>query len=128
MLAMAKLLIVDDDKDGRDALCQFLVGKGHEVECVSNGREALAAILAGLPDLIILDIFMPEMDGVGLLEVLRSYLRLQALPVIVLTGLPDSPLVDHARYLKVNAILIKGKATFEEILAAVTQELHRAPK
>lgn len=122
------ILIVDDDRDGRDALCQFLRRAGYEVECVSDGRDALAAVLARKPDLIVLDLFMPQMDGGGLLEILRSYLRLQSLPVIVLTGLPDSPLVERARFLKVNTILVKGKATFEDILRAVQQELPRAPK
>lgn len=124
---MAQLLIVDDDKDGRDALCQFLGRSGHKVDCVSNGREALMSVLSRSPDLIILDLFMPELDGSSLLEVLRSYLRLQSLPVIVMTGLPDSPLAERARTLKVNAILIKGKATFEDIRQAVQQELVRAP-
>lgn len=124
---MAHLLIVDDDRDGREALCQFLERSGHEVECVGNGREALVTILGRSPDLIILDLFMPEMDGLSLLEVLRSYLRLQTLPVIVLTGLADTPLAERARHLKVNAILVKAKATFEDILQAVQQELSRAP-
>ena len=124
---MANLLIVDDDRDGRDALCQFLVRSGHDVQCVADGREALRAILGIPPDLVILDLFMPDMNGTSLLEVLRSYLRLQSLPVIILTGLSDSPMVDHARQLKVNAILVKGKATFEDILGAVKQELIRLP-
>lgn len=125
---MASVLIVDDDRDGRDALCEFLKRAGYQVECVSDGRDALAAVLARTPDLIVLDMFMPQMDGSGLLEILRSYLRLQSLPEIVLTGLPDSPLVERARFLKVNAILVRGKATFEDILRAVQQELPRAPK
>ena len=124
---MASILIVDDDADGRDALCQFLQRAGYQVECVSDGRDALAAVLARTPDLIVLDMFMPQMDGGGLLEILRSYLRLQSLPVVILTGLPDSPLVERARFLKVNAILVKGKATLEDILRAVQLELPRAP-
>lgn len=85
------------------------------------------AVIDNPPDLIILDLYMPEMDGGTFLEVIRSYLRLQALPVVILTALPDSPMVERARHLKVNTILIKAKATFEEILEAVQQELHRLP-
>lgn len=124
---MASLLIVDDDVDGREVLCRFFEKAGHRVLCVSNGKEALSAVLGKLPDLLLLDLYMPEMDGAGLLEVLRSYLRLQSLPVVILTALPDSPMVERARHLKVNAILYKGKATFEEILATVEQEVHRVP-
>ena len=124
---MAYLLIVEDDVDNRQALCKSMERVGHEVACVGNGQEALASILARRPELIILDLFMPEMDGPSLLEILRSYLRLQSLPVIVLTGAPDSPQVDRVRSLKVNAILTKAKATHEEIAQAVAQELHRVP-
>jgi CheY-like chemotaxis protein len=124
---MPYILVVEDDTDNRDALCQGLTKMGHEAACVSNGREALGSILTRMPDLVILDLMMPEMDGPSLLEVLRSYLRLQALPVIILTALVDSPMVDRARHLKVNAILAKGKATFEEIGEAIRQELHRLP-
>src|SRR6478735_11036172 len=108
---MASLLIVDDDVDGMEALCAYLSKAGHTVECVPNGREALMAVIGRPPELIILDMFMPEMDGGNFLEIIRSYLRLQSLPVVVLTGLPDSPMVDRARHLKVNTILVKGKAT-----------------
>jgi CheY-like chemotaxis protein len=125
---MAYLLVVDDDIDGRDALCRFLTKAGHEVDCVGDGREALGHIIAHTPDLIIMDLMMPVMDGPSLLEILRSYLRLQALPVIVMTALAEGPMVERARHMKVNAMLVKGKATLEEILQAVTQELHRLPK
>ena len=72
----------------------MLETRGHATKCIPNGREALASIITAPPDLVVLDLFMPEMDGPGLLEVLRSYLRLQALPVIIWTGLPDSPMVE----------------------------------
>src|SRR5687768_5554652 len=124
---MAYLLIVEDDVDSREPLCRMLESAGHEVACTSNGQEALASILARRPDLIILDLFMPQMDGPSLLEILRSYLRLQSLPVIVITGAPDSPLVERVRHLKVNTIFAKAKATHEEIQQAVTDQLHRVP-
>jgi hypothetical protein len=50
-----------------------------------------------------------------------------ALPVVVLTGLPDSPMADRARNLKVSAILIKGKASLEDIRRAVEDSILRLP-
>ena len=123
---MADLLIVDDDADGRDALCQFLELKGHRVRCVSNGQEALQAILDKLPDLVILDLLMPEMDGPSLLEILRSYLRLQALPVVVFTGLPDSPMLERARQLNAKTVLVKSQSTFADIEEAVREEVGKS--
>lgn len=125
---MAYLLVVDDDFDSRDVLCRFLTRAGHECIAAPNGREAMESILARTPDLIVLDLLMPEMDGPSLLEILRSYLRLQTMPVVVLTGLGDSPTVDRIRALRVNAILVKGRASLDDVLKAVEMELPRMPR
>jgi len=124
---MAKILIVDDDEDTRESMGTFLLGAGHTVAGVPNGREALAAILADLPDVILLDLLMPEMDGPSFLEVVRSYLRIRSLPVVVLTGLTDSPMIDRARALSVNSILVKGKASPEDIEKELEAALIRHP-
>ena len=126
-LCMASILIVEDAADACEPLAKFLEKNGHDVTCVANGREALAAVLSKVPDVVVLDLLTPEMDGPSFLEVVRSYLRLQSLPVVVLTGLTDSPMVDRARYLKVNSILAKGKATLEDVQRAVEEAVHRLP-
>lgn len=120
-------MIVDDSQDSCESLARFLQTAGHQVTCVTNGKEALSHVLASVPDVVLLDLFMPEMDGPSFLEVVRSYLRLQSLPVVVLTGLPDSPMVDRAQTLKVNSVLMKGKATPEEIKHALEEAAVRAP-
>jgi len=124
---MASILIVDDDRDARESLAAFLQTAGHYAKCVPNGREALATLLADLPDAILLDLIMPEMDGPSFLEVVRSYLRIQSLPVVVLTGLSDSPMIDRARALHVNSILVKGKATPDDILKEIEAALIHHP-
>jgi CheY-like chemotaxis protein len=120
---VAHLLVVDDDADAREVLCKYLAKVGHEADCASDGREALGSILARPPDLIILDICMPDLDGAGFLKALRSYLGMPELPVVVLTGVPDSPLVERARMLTVNSVLVKGTATPQDVLDAVEQAL-----
>lgn len=124
---MPKILIVDDSADSRETLAAVLENAGYTVTCVPNGREALAQVLTDLPDVVLLDLLMPEMDGPSFLEVVRSYLRIQSLPVVVLTGLGDSPMIDRARALKVNSILVKAKATPEDILKAIEEALVRYP-
>lgn len=88
---MANVLIVEDAYDGTEALATFLRKAGHQVTLAGNGKEALAAVLQSTPDVVLLDLFMPELDGPTFLEIVRSYLRMFSLPVVVLTGLPDSP-------------------------------------
>jgi CheY-like chemotaxis protein len=124
---MAKILIVDDNTDDSATLAIFFRKAGHQITCVPNGREALTQVLSDTPDVILLDLILPEMDGPSFLEVVRSYLRIQALPVVVITGLVDSPMIDRVRALKVNSILVKVKATPDDILKALEQALIRMP-
>jgi CheY-like chemotaxis protein len=124
---MARILIVDDNADERETLAVLFRKAGHRVVCAPNGREALSLVLHRLPDVVLLDLLMPEMDGPSFLEVVRSYLRIQCLPVVVLTGLGDSPMIDRARALRVNAILVKAKATADDILKALEEAVHRYP-
>jgi CheY-like chemotaxis protein len=116
-------LIVDDDADSRDLLRRSLERADHECTCAHNGREALAAILGRTPDLVVLDLLMPEMDGADLLVVLRSYLRLQGLPVVVLTAAPDSPQASRAKQLGISAFLPKALVTLEQINRVVADNL-----
>jgi CheY-like chemotaxis protein len=124
---MASVMIVEDTLDSCEPLQLYLEKAGHKVACYQNGKDALVAVITKPPDVVVLDLLMPEMDGPSFLEVVRSYLRLQSLPVVVWTGLGDSPMVDRARTLKVNSILIKGKATFEDIQRAVEEAAVRQP-
>lgn len=120
---MAYLLVVEDDTDARDVLCRFLTRAGHEVSGAPNGRDALQSILARTPDVIVLDLLMPEMDGTDLVEILRSYLRLRSVPVVVVTAAPESPEAFRAKRQKVNAILTKGVATLDEVHRAIVEAL-----
>jgi len=122
---MAKILIVEDDADTRESMAVVLQGRGHTATCVPNGREALMAVLADPPDVVLLDLLMPEMDGTSFVEVLRSYLRVRTLPVVVLTGVIGSPMAERARALKVSAILVKGRATSDDIVKAVEEAATR---
>jgi CheY-like chemotaxis protein len=124
---MAKLLLVDDTPGSIEPIAKHLGDAGHAVTCVPNGREALVSVLADLPDVILLDLVMPEMDGPTFLEIIRSYLRLQALPVVVLTAMDDSPMIARVQALKVNSVLVRGKASLEEIQRAVEEAAVRVP-
>jgi CheY-like chemotaxis protein len=124
---MARILIVDDVEDARESLGVLLRDAGHTVVCVPNGRDALMQVLSDKPDVILLDLMMPDMDGPSFLEVCRSYLRLQSLPVVVLTALSDSPMIDRIQAMKVNTILVKGRAMPDDIRKAVEEALIRLP-
>ena len=121
---MAYVLVVDDHMDAGETVAALLRKRGHRAIAVRNGRDALVYVTADTPDLIVLDLLMPAMDGVMFLEVVRSYLRLQKLPVLLMTAYPESPQVERAVKLGVLGVYRKGN-DFNALLDAVEQ--HTSP-
>jgi two-component system KDP operon response regulator KdpE len=123
---MGSVLIIDDEPDSREAVSRFLTKAGYSVRSAPNGRDALMALATTLPDVIVLDMLMPEMDGVTFLGVVRSYLNWSNLPVIVLTAYPDGPHIDRARDYGVKRIFRKADYRLNDLLACI-EELVRNP-
>jgi len=84
---MAKILIVEDDESQRFLYQEELQEEGHDVVLAKNGKEALKCLEGTLFDLIILDIRMPEMDGIEALGKITS--RYKKIPVILHTAYPE---------------------------------------
>jgi PAS domain S-box-containing protein len=82
----ARILLVDDNADMRDYVKRLLVAQQYEVEAVSDGLEALSAIRQQMPDLVLTDVMMPNLDGFGLLQALRSEPQTQEIPIILLSA------------------------------------------
>lgn len=116
---MTDVLLVDDDPDSTEIMARVLRKRGHEVRCVPDGREAISALTARTPDVVILDAMMPEMDGISFLEVIRCYLRWQNLPVILLTAYPDGRHIRRAIELGVRKTFLKADYDMSELVAHV---------
>jgi CheY-like chemotaxis protein len=86
---IARVLVVDDDDSIRSLLQQELGDAGYLIEEASNGKEALAKVRANRPDLIILDIMMPEMNGFDVAAVLKNDPQTMDIPIIVLSIVQD---------------------------------------
>ena len=84
---MSKILLVDDEKDILLTLTKRLVSQGYIVITADNGYDAIALAKSKAPDLIILDILMPQMDGGEVAEKLRNDPKTENIPVIFLTAL-----------------------------------------
>ena len=83
------ILVVDDDPDARDFFVTVLEDNGYATVSARDGNEALDRIGENLPDLVTLDITMPEKSGVGVYRKLREDEALKAIPVIIITGVSD---------------------------------------
>ncbi len=86
---VSTVLVVDDEPRGRELLEDLLTPQGHHLVFAGNGQEALAMAMVHTPDLILLDVMMPGMDGFEVCRWLRADERLREVPVVMLTALDD---------------------------------------
>jgi CheY-like chemotaxis protein len=102
-----RIVVADDDPVSRGLIRDVLEPEGYEVFEASNGEEALSAVAQTRPDLILLDIQMPLLDGYGVLESLRGDVRFRDIPVAAVTALAMAS--DRARALSCgfNAYITK---------------------
>jgi adenylate cyclase len=89
-LAGGRVLVVDDDRVNRMLLTRSLEREGHRVRCAENGAEALELLHDDPCDVVLLDIVMPELDGVSVLEHVKGDPALQDVPVIMISGVDDT--------------------------------------
>jgi CheY-like chemotaxis protein len=127
MYPMPTILVVDDTTLAREAVAKLLEYEGFKVLRAKHGRDAWAMMYDHAPDLVVLDLMMPEMDGVTLLRMIRNSDRWQSLPVIVLTGVSeDQFLIQRARELTIQELIPKDSFGFEDLLVRVKQHLPKA--
>ncbi len=86
---MAHILIVDDDSDIKELMEFFLQKKGHEVTTACDGNNALEILETIKPDLIVMDMLMPGMDGIRTIEELNKNQAIRDIPVIMVSGARD---------------------------------------
>ena len=87
---MKRILMVDDDRDFCEATAIFLESKGYEVTVAYDGKEGLEKIRTIQPDLVILDVMMPEMNGYDVCVIMKADSNLKKIPVILLTGVGEA--------------------------------------
>ena len=120
---MANILVVDDELGIRDLLSEILNDEGHNVEVAENAAQARAARLRDRPDLVLLDIWMPDTDGVTLLKEWSSTGAL-TMPVIMMSG--HATIETAVEATKIGALAFLEKPiTLQKLLKAVEQGLMR---
>lgn len=120
---MANILVVDDELGIRDLLFEILNDEGHAVELAENAAQARAARFASQPDLVLLDIWMPDTDGVTLLKEWAGA-GLLNMPVIMMSGHATVDTAVEATRIGAHAFLEKP-ITMQKLLKAVEQGLNK---
>ena len=106
---MTKIVVADDDRMFRKAAETTLLRQGYAVTTASDGEEALQLIRSERPDIIVLDLIMPKLQGFDVRQVLKQDSITAAIPVIVLSSLPQEQ--DKQEALDLGAVAYFSKAT-----------------
>ncbi len=125
---MAKLLVVEDDQFLLDLYCDLLSGEGYEVDRAVNGTEAFEKMSKEQYDLVLLDIMLPEKDGITVLKELTENQRKKVGQVVLLTNLNQEALINEGFSLGVVGYLIKSALAPDQVLSEVRSFLDAGKK
>lgn len=123
---MAKILLVEDDVILVEMYQAKFELEGHEIRVATNGEECLKVVEDFVPDLILLDILMPKLNGFHVLKELKKRSKLRSVPVILLTNLGEAEVdmnKELATALGVADYLIKSHHTPDEVVAKAVKAL-----
>jgi two-component system cell cycle response regulator DivK len=113
-----RALVVDDYVDAREMYAEFLSFKGFEVVQAENGLQAVAQATSLLPDFILLDLALPDIDGIEVTRRLKKAPETAAIPIIMLTANAQPRMLEEARKVGCAAVVVKP-CTPEELLEIV---------
>ncbi len=121
-----RVLVVEDEQTSRDLLERLLSGQGWDVDTAVNGLDALDRIHKLSPDLVLLDLMMPELDGFGVLEQMRSVEETREIPVVVVTAMDLSQQQQSELRNQATNVIHKGGRDSKAMLQRVSAALQDA--
>jgi two-component system CheB/CheR fusion protein len=116
-----RVLVVDDDKDSADSLARLLRLGGHDAQVAYTGPIALLMIEKQKPDVVLLDIGLPQMDGYQVARKLREQPATQDLPIVAVTGYGQASDIERSKAAGMNLHLVKP-VSVEDILTLLRQQ------
>jgi len=125
MADKAKVLVVEDEEILLTALKEELNTGGYEVEGAVDGEDGLVKVKTFHPQLILLDLVMPKMDGMEMLQKLKADAEVRDIPVVILTNLSDYDRISEALSLGAMDYLVKANYKLEDLLDKVKTVLSR---
>lgn len=123
---MTKIAIIEDDPVINQMYRMKFEADGFEVQLADNGNRGVALVEKFQPDMILLDLQMPEMGGAEALEIIRSHDWGKHIPVIILTNLGEEESPKHLRGLGIDSYIVKADLTPRQVASRVKEALERA--
>ena len=121
-------MVVEDDKFLRELFVRKLFSSGFTVENASDAKEAFAVLERWKPDLILLDLMLPDIDGFEILARLKKDERFVAIPVFILSNLGEQKDIDRAMNLGAQGFMVKVNFNLEDIVSRVQEVLNGIKK
>jgi len=118
-----KILIVEDDEFLRSLNAKRLETEGFEVIVAVDGQEAIAKLAEIKPDLIFLDLLLPNVDGFEVLTKIKQDESTKAIPVIVFSNLGQPEDIEKAKKLGANDFMVKANFTLDDVIQKIKQVL-----
>ncbi len=118
-----KILMVEDDAALANVYRLRLQTEGFDFRQVANGEDALSAATEYKPDLILLDVMMPKMNGFDVLDLIRKTPETSSVKVVMLTALSQESDIERARALGVDDYLIKSQVVIADVIAKIREQL-----
>ena len=118
-----KIVIAEDDKFISEMYIAKLSAEGFDVEYAQDGQEAIEKICEIQPDIVLLDILMPKLNGIEVLKRIRADKKVKNTPVIVLTNANEKDHISKAMEMGANDYLIKASFTPDEIVSKIKENL-----
>ncbi|MFA6397842.1 MAG: response regulator [Candidatus Paceibacterota bacterium] len=112
---MKKVLIIEDDTFLQGLVSRKLKSESYDVMIASDSDDAFAVLEKGIPDMILLDLLLPKIDGFEILTKIRQDPKFKAIPVIVFSNLSEDTDIKRAQDLGINAFMIKSNFTLDEL-------------
>jgi CheY-like chemotaxis protein len=118
-----KILIIEDEEIINELLAKKLTREGYEVFITRNGNEGMAAIKKEKPDLILLDIVMPEMDGFEVMEQIQKNEDIKNIPIIIISNSGQPVELEKAKKLGARDWLIKTEFDPQEVVDKIAKQI-----
>lgn len=120
---MTKIAIIEDDLTINQMYRMKFEAEGFEVQVAENGKDGVTLVKNFQPDMVLLDLQMPEMNGDEALTEIRSHDWGKNIPVIILTNLGEEESPKHIRTLGIHSYIVKASLTPKEVVARVKEAL-----
>jgi len=120
-----KIMVIDDDDRLLSLYEATLKSQGYRVTTASDGEQGLARVIQEKPDLVLLDIMMPKVHGINVLDILKATPDTKDIKIIILTAISDEKTKEKALFLGADDFIVKAESSITDILDRIQKVLGR---